>query len=298
MEFPDLPATLEEAVARVEQRLQEAGVAFGHGTDNARDEAAWLVLAALGLSPAIRQDGDRPLDDAEWDTVERLLQRRLHERRPLAQLLGNAWFAGLEFEITPDVLVPRSPLAEPISERFVPWLRDGPVERILEIGTGSGCIAVACARAFPEAHIDATDIDPAALAIAGRNCARHGVAGRVSLLRSDVFDGLDSDCRYDLIISNPPYVDAESMRELPAEYRHEPAHALAAGSDGLAIVERILADAGRHLERNGLLVVETGKGAALLEERFPRTPFTWLAFSEADVDVFCLAASELPVPAG
>lgn len=288
------PRTLGEVVDRVERLLRAAPLAYGHGADNARDEAAWLVLAALGLAPVEDADPARPVTASEWSAVAELLAGRIEQRRPLAYLTGRAWFAGLEFEVDPRVLVPRSALAEPIADRFRPWLAERPISRILEIGTGSGCIAVACARAFPEARIDATDIEPAALALAQRNVARHGVDDRVALYRADVYAGLPPGRRYDLIVSNPPYVDAAAMAALPAEYRCEPASALAAGPDGLDVVVPILAGARDRLRADGLLVVEVGHVADMLERRFPRTPFVWLSFDSADVDVFVLPAADLP----
>ncbi len=289
------PGTLGAVVDRVEQRLRAAPLAYGHGADNPRDEAAWLVLAALGLSPVDPEvDPARPVSPGERAAVERLLRRRIEQRRPLAYLTGRAWFAGLEFAVDPRALVPRSPLAEPIAERFRPWLAERPIERILDIGTGCGCIAVACALAFPEARVDATDVDTAALELARRNIARHRLADRIALHLADVYDGLPPGRRYDLIVSNPPYVDAAAMAALPAEYRCEPASALAAGADGLAVIERILAGARERLTADGLLVVEVGRGAAALERRFPRTAFVWLSFEAADVDVFVLPATELP----
>lgn len=295
-EAGDRPQTLIELVERVEQELRSAGLAYGHGTDNPRDEAAWLALAALGLSPIAGPDPARPVTAGEWAATRRLLTRRIEERRPLAQLTGRAWFAGLEFEVDASVLVPRSPLAGPIADRFRPWLPDQPIERLLDIGTGSGCIAVACALAFPEAAVDATDIDPDALALARRNVGRHGLGGRIELHAADVYDGLPAGRCYDLIVSNPPYVDATGMETLPPEYRHEPAHALAAGSDGLEVVDRILAGAREQLAPDGLLVVEVGHGGATLEQRYPRTPFVWLTFESAAVDVFVLSAADLPHP--
>lgn len=293
-EAGDRPRTLIELVNRVERALRSADLTFGHGTDNPRDEAAWLALSTLGLSPVAEADPARPVSEAEWAAVRQLLAGRIGQRRPLAQLTGRAWFAGLEFEVDDSVLVPRSPLAEPIAARFRPWLPERPLTRILEIGTGSGCIAVACALAFPEALIDATDIDPAALALARRNVERHRLGDRIALHRADVYEGLPADRRHDLIISNPPYVDAAGMAALPAEYRHEPAHALAAGSDGLEVIERIIAGARERLTPDGLLVVETGQGGPLLERRYPRTPFVWLTFESAEVDVFVLSAEDLP----
>ena len=288
------PRSLAAAIDRAEQRLRAAQLAHGHGADNAGDEAAWLVLAALGLSPVGAADPARSVTAREWQAVESLLCERIEQRRPLAYITGRAWFAGLEFEVDPRALVPRSPLAELISGRFEPWLTSRRVRRILDIGTGCGCIAVACAFAFPDASIDATDNDPAALALAETNVARHGVADRVALHQADVYQGLPPGRRYDLIISNPPYVDAAAMARLPAEYRHEPAAALAAGVEGLDVVERILLGAAGRVRDDGLLVVEVGQGAARLEQRFPSTPFVWLALETGDVDVFALPARDLP----
>lgn len=287
------PSSLAEAAARVERELRDAGLSWGHGTDNPQDEAAWLVLAAIGLSPVREVDPARALSGPEWAAIRRLLERRIRERRPLAYLTGRAWFAGLEFEVDARALVPRSPLSEPIGERFAPWLPDRGVGRILEIGTGSGCIAVACALAFPEARIDATDIDPEALTLARRNAERHGVERRVQFVQADVYEGLPPGPRYDLIVSNPPYVDAASMATLPPEYRHEPAHALAAGEDGLDVVARILEGAGTKIASKGVVVVEVGHGAAALERRYPRVPFTWLALASPGIDVLLLTAEEL-----
>lgn len=293
-EHPHRPRTLIELVEETERRLDEAGLAYGHGTDNPRDEAAWLVLAALGLSPVADADPQRAVSRAEWDATERLLQRRIGERQPLAYLTGRAWFAGLEFEIDARVLVPRSPLAEMIVERFHPWLPEGPVRRILEIGTGSGCIAIACAHAFPEAVVDATDVDTGALELARRNAATHDVQDRVEFIRADVYEGLPQGRRYDLIVSNPPYVDADAMGNLPPEYRHEPRHALAAGGDGLDIAVPLIEGARARLAEDGLLVLEVGHSADALETRFPKLAFTWLEFEHGGEGVALLSTEALP----
>lgn len=293
-ERSDSPPTLADAVAEVERRLLAAELAYGHGTDNARDEAAWLVLTAAGLSPVAPNDPACPLARGQWEAISDLLERRVAERRPLAYLTGSAWFAGLEFEVDERVLIPRSPLAELVLDRFSPWLPDRPVERILELGTGSGCIAIACALAFPEARIDATDIDTGALALARRNAERHDVREQVEFMRADVYEGLPADRRYDLIVSNPPYVDAAAMDALPSEYRHEPAHALAAGRDGLDIAIPLLNGAARHLQADGLVCLEVGHSAAALEARFPSVPFTWLDFEHGGEGVAVVAAPDLP----
>ena len=287
--------TIVQAIERLAARFEAAGLSFGHGTDNALDDAAHLVLAALGLPPDV-PDGvlDTPLSAAERDELERLAERRVRERIPTAYLTHAAWFCGLRFHVDEHVLVPRSPIAELIEAGFEPWLRPGrPVRRVLDIGTGSGCIAVACAHAFPEAEVDAVDVSEEALAVARRNIAAHGLEGRVRALRSDVYEGL-GDERYDIIVSNPPYVDAEQMRELPDEYRHEPALGLAAGDDGLDVVLRILQGARARLRADGILVVEVGDAQDALERCLPRVPFLWLEFERGGHGVFLLNAADLP----
>jgi ribosomal protein L3 glutamine methyltransferase len=295
------PIHLLALVEWAEARLSAADVVLGHGTDNARDEAAWLVLAGAGYAP------DRP--DIEPRTpvgaeaaarVRALVDRRIDERRPTAYLTGRAWFAGLAFGVDQRVLVPRSPLAEPIAERFAPWIGERPVERILEIGTGSGCIAAACAHAFPEAAVDATDVDPGVLALAADNLHALGLGERVALHRADLFDGLP-ERRYDLIVSNPPYVDAAAMERLPPEYRHEPASALAAGPEGLDVIVPLLEAAADWLTPHGVLAVETGRAGAALAACYPRLPFTWLEFAAGGDGAFLLEASALQAgaaPAG
>lgn len=288
------PVPLRELVDRVEAALREADLSYGHGTDNARDEAAWLVLEALGRSPVDPvEDVDEPVDPVELAAVDELVVARIRTRQPLAYLTGRAWFAGLEFRVDRRALVPRSPLAGLIGERFSPWLRDGPVRRVLDIGTGGGCIAIACAHVFPEAHVDAADLDPEALGLARENIAMHGLQDRVHPCRADVFAGLPSE-RYDLIVANPPYVDRERMDALPEEYRHEPRHALAAGDSGLDIIDRILAGAGERLRPSGLLVVETGETAAAVEARWPSLPLVWPELADHEVGVFVIDADDLP----
>lgn len=285
---------LRAMVECVESALDHAGATFGHGTDNARDEAVWLVLAALGRSPV-----DEPVDPAEAldqtgiDAVEALLARRLHERRPLAYLTGTAWFAGLAFRCDERALVPRSPLAEPIMERFEPWIGARPANRILDIGTGGGCIAIASAYAFPEAQVDATDVDAGALALAAENVADHRLEARVSLYQGDLFEALPEGRRYDLIVSNPPYVASAAVDALPAEYRREPAHGLSGGADGLALVERILWQASQWLAPGGVLAVETGCAAQALRQRYPEAPLLWLTFEQGGAGVFVVLREEL-----
>jgi ribosomal protein L3 glutamine methyltransferase len=286
-------ATVGALLTSSARRLARARLTFGHGTDNPVDEAAALLFHALGLdhedAPAIYA---RPVTAAERRRVERLIERRIRERRPAAYLMRRMWFAGLEFYVDERVLVPRSPIAELIVAGFQPWIEPARVRRVLDIGTGSGCIAIACAYAFPRARIDATDISAAALAVARRNIRRHRLVGRVIPIRADLFNGL-SGRRYDIIVSNPPYVSARELKALPAEYRHEPAIALASGRKGLDAVAMILRGAARHLKRGGILVVEVGNTQKTLERHYPAVPFTWLEFERGGGGVFLLTREQL-----
>lgn len=257
--------TLAELIARVERRFSAARLSYGHGTDNAHDEAAWLVLRGLGLP--FNADLGTPARDAE--RIERLAQRRVEERTPVAYLLNEAWLAGQPFYVDERVIVPRSHIAE-----LLPSLRRRPVRRVLDLCTGSGCLAILAARTFRAADVDAVDLSPGALAVARKNVARHRVGRRVRVKRSDLF-GAVRGVRYDLILANPPYVGASAMAKLPPEYRHEPRLALAGGSDGLDLVARILAEAAEHLEPGGLLVCEIGGGKAAVQRRFRALELDW-----------------------
>ena len=284
-------------------RFNEAGLCFGHGTDNAVDEALVLVLHALHLParpPLPAELFHSRLTRRERDAVGALLRRRIEERVPAPYLIGEAWFAGLRFEIDRRVLVPRSPLAEFIEGAFHPWIDGASVRHILDLGTGSGCIVVACACAFPEAMVDAVDTSPGALEVARRNVTMHGFEERVRVLESDLFEGLEgapdngTGGRYDLIVSNPPYVPDEEMAGLAPEFRAEPAPALAGGADGLDVVRRIVDEAPRWLAPEGVLIVEIGASPAVraaLEALFP-LPFLWLEAARGGEGVFLLHAHD------
>lgn len=274
-------------------RFTEAELFFGHGTDNALDESLALVLHALHLDHSLPAEYlDARLTRAERAAVVELLEQRYSSRKPAAYLTGHASFAGLDFKVTEDVLVPRSPIAELIQDGFAPWLDVEQVGSVLDLCTGSGCIGIACAYAFPEARVDLTDVSPAALAVARENIAAHDLEDRVEAIQADVWDGLPAG-QYDLIVSNPPYVDAEDMANLPVEYQHEPALGLAAGEDGLDVVSRILAGAADRLNPDGILVVEVGRSAGHLMERYPGVPFLWLEFEHGGGGVFLLTADQL-----
>jgi ribosomal protein L3 glutamine methyltransferase len=285
--------TVRELIARGARRLRRARVFFGHGTDNAWDDSAALVLHALQLphsgEPALyaRRVGSRGID-----RVDELLARRITERIPAVYLTGETWFAGLPFHVDRRALIPRSPIAELIERRFAPWIDPRRVRRILDVGTGSGCLAIACAKALPRARIDAVDISPQALEVAALNVRRHRVGRRVRLVRSDHFSALAGE-RYDIIVANPPYVGRREMSGLPAEYRHEPPIALAAGRDGLDSVRVILRESLAHLHPGGLLIVEVGNTEVAVRRAFRRLPFIWLEFARGGGGVFLLTAEQI-----
>jgi ribosomal protein L3 glutamine methyltransferase len=296
--------SLEQAVAELQtirdfirwgmSRFNGAGIYFGHGTDNALDEAAYLTLFALNLPPKVGEAYlDTRLTTNEKRDVVKFLNRRIEERLPAPYLTHEAWYGGMPFYVDERVLIPRSPIIELIEAHFAPWVKDPDlVANILDLCTGSGCIALACAAAFPEAKVDASDLSSDALEVAKINLDRFEAHEHVSLIQSDLFKSIPQK-RYDIIVSNPPYVDELDMSNLPQEFRHEPKQALEAGKDGLDLVFDILYNAMYYLEPRGILVVEVGNSREALEKLLPEVEFLWLEFERGGEGVFLLTAEQV-----
>lgn len=296
--------SMEQAVAELQtirdfirwgmSRFNQAGIYFGHGTDNALDEAAYLVLFVLNLPPKVGEAYlDTRLTTNERRTVVKFLNRRIEERQPAPYLTHEAWYGGLPFYVDERVLIPRSPIIELVEAHFTPWVKEPDlVANILDLCTGSGCIALTCAAAFPEAHVDGSDLSTDALEVAKVNVERFGAEEQVSLIQSDLFKDLPPK-RYDIIVSNPPYVDEQDMNSLPQEYRHEPKQALEAGKDGLDLVFDIMYHAMYYLEPKGILVVEVGNSREALEKLLPEVEFLWLEFERGGEGVFLLTADQV-----
>jgi ribosomal protein L3 glutamine methyltransferase len=285
--------TAENWLEYCADEMTRAGVFFGHGTDNAHDEAAWMLLHVLGAP----LDGsfvkwDALLNETQQNNLKQLLSRRIDKRLPLAYLTGEAYFCGLDFFVNPDVLIPRSPLAELIPGQFSPWLKLGEKGRVLDMCTGGGCIAIAMAVHMPACTVDAVDFSESALKVAAQNIERHAMNDRVKLIQSDLFSALN-DPRYDLIVSNPPYVAADVFERLPAEYRAEPSGGLVCGEDGLDIVLKILDASPRYMTQQAILIVEVGESAETLLALLPRVPFLWLDFSRGGDGIFLLEYDQL-----
>jgi len=286
-------ATIVDFIRYGASRFGAAGLCFGHSYDNAIDEATHLVLHALhlphDLSPAY---GQARLTAPEKLRVIELIDRRIHEHQPVAYLTGEAWFAGLKFKSDSRALVPRSPIAELVQGGFSPWLDERPIARALDLCTGSGCIGIAMAAHNPDWQVDLADISDDALALARENIAFQDVGERVRAIKSDLFSNLAGE-RYDLVVSNPPYVTEREFAELPPEYGHEPAPGLAAGHDGLDFALRILREAPAHLNDEGVLIVEVGESERALVELLPEIPFNWIEFNVGQMGVFLLDRRDL-----
>lgn len=286
-------ATIVDYIRYAASRFNAAGLTFGHSHDNAIDEATHLVLSSLhlpaDLPPAY---GDARLTADEKARVLELIERRIETREPVAYLVGEVWFAGIPFKSDKRALVPRSPIAELIEDGFSPWLDGREVQRALDLCTGSGCIGIAMAAHNPHWRVDLADIDEGALSLARENIALHQLQDRVRAVRSDLFAGLQGE-RYDLIVSNPPYVTMQEFAALPPEYRHEPRSGLIAGDDGLDFALRILRDAPEHLNEDGLLIVEVGDAERALSGLLPQVPFVWVEFKVGAMGVFVIGRREL-----
>jgi ribosomal protein L3 glutamine methyltransferase len=277
--------TLLELIGNTEKQFRAARLHYGHGTHNAWDEAAFLVLRALCLpfdAPPLKKE----LPPKVVKRIGSLIRKRIEKRIPVAYLLNEAWLADRMFYVDERVIIPRSHIAELLDRKLQPWLRR-PARRILDLCTGSGCLAILAAHAFPRAKVDAIDLSKPALAVAARNVARYRLGEKIRLIRSDLFGSLEDD-RYDIIIANPPYVDAAAMRKLPPEYRHEPGMALAGGGDGLFLVNKIIDGIEGRLNAGGLLVCEIGAGRRALERTYPRAPFVWPETAAGAGQVFIL----------
>lgn len=285
--------TLQDFIEWGTQAFEEAGLYYGHGTDNAWDEAVYLALYSLGLpydSPG--EVGEKILSSDEQAKLLALYKLRISSKKPAPYLTHETHFGGLDFYIDERVLIPRSPMVEIIEKQFSPWIDTSNVKSILDLCTGSGCIAAVCAKVFPDAKITATDISDEALDVAQLNLEKHQLTHQITLINSNLFEHI-SPQKFDVIISNPPYVDQEDMDSLPSEYLHEPELALKAGNDGLDLVKIILANAKNYLSPNGILIVEVGNSAAELIKQFPHLPFIWLEFEYGEGEVFLLNQQDL-----
>lgn len=284
--------TIQDMIRWAASEFNRAGLFYGHGADNAIDDAMRLVMPLLSLP--LQCDSEiysARLTRRERESLVEMIIKRIELRIPVAYLTNTAWFAGLEFYVDERTLVPRSPFAELIGARFEPWVQESP-QRVLDLCTGSACIAIACAYAFPEAEIDAVDISDDALEVAEINIQGHGLEQQVTPIHSDLFSGVENE-KYDLIVSNPPYVDAEDMANLPDEFKHEPELGLASGFDGLDLVRKMLNQAKDKLNENGLLFVEVGNSQVHLQSTYPEIPFQWIEFSAGGHGVFLLTKAQL-----
>jgi len=285
--------TLRDFMRWGASRFAEAGLYFGHGMGSAIDEAVYLVLHAVHQPPDFPENWfDTRVTSEERQSILDLIDRRITERKPAAYLTGEGWFCGLPFMVNEHVLIPRSPISELVEAGFQPWLSPDSVHKVLDLCTGSGCIGIAAAYAFHQAEVDLADISPEALDVAWENIHRHGLDGRVRAVESDLFDNLDGES-YDLIVTNPPYVDRDDLESMPDEFHHEPELGLAAGHDGLDLALRILLQAPEYLNPEGILVVEVGNSDEALVELLPDVPFLWPHFERGGHGVFILTRDQL-----
>ena len=280
-------------IQKIVKSFESSDLYYGHGTDNAFDEAMWLVFSVLKLSyndiPTIFS---KKIDANQVSSAWELANRRTNERVPLAYLINQAFFAGHEFYIDERVLIPRSPIAELIKQKFLPWVDSNNINSVVDLGTGSGCIAIAIAYVFPEAKVDAVDISCDALEVASINIDRHNLKKRIEIIESDFFFGLEGK-KYDLIVSNPPYVNQHDIDRMPDEYHYEPKLGLEAGENGLYSVHKILNDASRFLTNNGILICEVGNSQKAVEDAYPNLPFIWIEFLDGGSGVFILHKCDL-----
>jgi len=286
--------TIRDLLRFAVSQFNKAGLHFGHGSATAYDEAAYLILKTLYLPlDQLEPFLDARVTDSECKQVLEIIERRVKDRIPAAYLTHEAWLGDFSFYVDERVIIPRSFIAELLQTQLAPWIADPDhITTALDLCTGSGCLAILMAHAFENAHIDAADISPQALAVAHKNVQDYGLQDRIGLVESDLFSALQGK-HYDLIISNPPYVNAESMQQLPQEYRHEPENALASGDDGLDATRKILQKAAQHLTDDGILIVEIGHNRAELEQAYPNLPFTWLETSAGEEFVFLLQKDQL-----
>ncbi len=282
-----------EIIEQVAQSFEKANLHYGHGTDNAWDEAVALVLYVLDLPFHIdEKESEKEISQSDQAKILALADRRVKENKPLPYLTNTAYFAGLPFYIDERVIIPRSPFAELIEQGFAPWINPEEITQVLDLCTGSSCMAIAAALALPNVAVDAVDISKDALDVAMINLQKYKLEGRVNLIESDLFSNVPQK-KYDVIMSNPPYVSQDEMKALPQEFHHEPHNALHAEDEGLEIVLKILKEAPNYLSKNGILIVEVGNSQEALEKRLPNVPFTWLEFERGGEGVFILGYSSL-----
>jgi ribosomal protein L3 glutamine methyltransferase len=287
---------IDEKVTSVADILENSDLSFGQGADAAMDEATWIVLTALEIDIRKVIDGEvdvwlEEIDDAQLEMVDSWVHKRISFQKPFAYLVKEAWFCGNPFYVDERVIIPRSYFSEWIPDRFEPWIDSDKVRNVLDLCTGSGCIAISCALAFPEADVTASDIDEKALQVAAKNIERYDLSERVTLCQSDTFQNIDS--RYDLIVCNPPYVSNARMALLPKEFLQEPDHALRAGDDGLDFILPMLSQAMEHLTEDGTLLVEAGSASNALEHRFPGFPFEWISTEFDEMVIFIMTFKQL-----